>query len=242
MQLTRCPTCHARIDLESIIQDAAGRELLGLVTRLPDVVCLPLVSYLGLFRSEQRDLPNDRALRLATETLALCADQMPLAAALAETVQAMRLKQDERAFKPLANHNYLKRVLESVVARPTALVSINRDANSLAAPFKPMSKTAQAIETLKSFPSPTDVPEWFTRTVCGSLAELMLMSLEGVPAHDTLPLVAERWLGELFPKRAWRQNCRFRGAKRLRDAFIASADERQRWPALRDVLDRVPSE
>lgn len=237
MQLTRCPTCHVRIDLESLIQDAAGRELLGLVARLPDMLCMPLVTYLGLFRSARRDLSNDRALRLASDVLALCADQMQLAAALTETVQAMRIKQDEGAFTPLANHNYLKRVLESVSARPPALAIING-----ATPIKPVSKTAQAIELLTTYPSPADVPDWFTRTVCGSLAELMLMSLEGVPAHDTLGLVAARWLTELWPKRVWRQENRFTGARRLHAAIIAAAEHAKRWPAVRDVLDRVPSE
>lgn len=239
MQLTRCPTCHTRIDLEGLIQDAAGRELLGLVARLPDALCLPLVTYLGLFRPPTRDLANDRALRLATEALALEADPARLGTALAETVQAMRAKQDGGGFKALANHNYLQRVLESVGARPpTALVS--RDVNGLSAPVKPISKTAQAIDMLRDYPPPPEVPRWFVRTVCGSLAELMLMSLEGVPAHDTLQLVAARWLAELWPKREWRQDSRFRGAKRLRDAIIAAADERHRWPAVRDVLDRVP--
>lgn len=239
MQLTRCPTCHARIDLESLIQDAAGRELLGLVAKLPDALCMPLVSYLGLFRAAQRDLANDRALRLAGEVLALGADPVPLGAALAETVQSIRAKGDT---KPLGNHNYLRRVLESVAARPAAALTVfTPGVNTVAAPIKPASKTAQAIELLRNYPAPADVPEWFTRTVCGALAELVLMSLEGVPAHDTLGLVAERWLTELWPKRAWRQGCRFRGAKRLRDAVIASAEERHRWPSVRDVLDRVPS-
>lgn len=240
MQLTRCPTCHARIDLESLIQDAAGRELLGLVAKLPDLLCMPLVIYLGLFRAAQRDLANDRALRLASEVLDMGADPVALGAALAETVQAIRAKQDS---KPLANHNYLKRVLESVAARPAAAPAmyVSRDANTLSAPVKPVSKTAQAIELLRNYPTPANVPEWFTRTVCGALAELVLMSLEGVPAHDTLGLVAERWLAELWPKRTWQVDCRFMGARRLRAAFITAAEERHRWPAVRDVLDRVPT-
>lgn len=243
MQLTRCPTCHARIDLESLIQDAAGRELLGLIAKLPDVLCMPLVTYLGLFRAATRDLANDRALRLALEVLELGAEHLQLAAAMTETVQAMRKKQDEGGFKPLSDHKYLKRVLESVVARPASALAVyvSRQTNTLAAPVKPASKSAQAVELLRNYPAPPDLPEWFVRTVCGALAELVLMSLEGVPAHDTLPMIADRWLTELWPKRAWQKDSRFMGAKRLRDAIIAAAEEHHRWPSVRGVLDRVPT-
>ena len=113
MQLARCPICHSRINLEALIQDEAGRELLALLIDLDTLIGAALVSYLGLFRSPSRDLANDRALRLARETLSL-GDPTRLSIALAETVEALRNKQPH---KPLTNHNYLKRVLESVEAR-----------------------------------------------------------------------------------------------------------------------------
>ena len=113
MRLTRCPICHSRISLEALVQDEAGRELLALVARLDTETGAALVSYLGLFRPASRDLANERALRLAGETLALvlAADTARLAIALSETVEALRGKQPRR---PLKNHNYLRRVLESV--------------------------------------------------------------------------------------------------------------------------------
>ena len=113
MQLARCPICHSRINLEALVQDQAGRELLALLVDLDTLTGAALVSYLGLFRSPRRDLANDRALRLARETLSL-GDPTRLSIALGETVEALRNKQPQ---KPLANHNYLKRVLESVEAR-----------------------------------------------------------------------------------------------------------------------------
>ena len=238
MQLSRCPVCHSRIHLESLCQDEAGRELLGLLTQLDTGTGAALVTYLGLFRPATRDLANDRALRLATEVAELGDGGFPphLGAALAETVQSMRAKQDEGSFKPLTNHNYLKRVLESVETRPAG----NTALSAPQAARKPVSKTAQGIELLKTWPVPEGMPEWFVRTVCGSLAELMLMGLEGVPAFDTLPLVAERWLNELWPKREWKKNCRFRGAARLHTAFVQAAEHRGRWPTAKDVLEGVP--
>ena len=112
MQLGRCPICHNRIALEAVVQDEAGRELLALLATTDKAVGTALVSYLGLFRSTKRDLANDRALKLAKEALQL-AQGPQLLPALTHTLETMRAKQQSGQFKPLANHNYLKRVLES---------------------------------------------------------------------------------------------------------------------------------
>jgi len=242
MQLSRCPICHARIGLDTLCQDEAGRELLGLLAGLDAIEGSALVTYLGLFRPETRDLANDRALRLAREALAVHTDKAIVTTAMAETVRSMRTKQDGGGFKPLTNHRYLLSVLDTVSARGTALMPIQNGVNALVNPTaKPVSKTAQAIEFLKEYPTPADMPDWFTRTVCGSLAELLMLGLDNMPAYDTLPIIAERWLNELWPKRQWRKDCRFRGAKRLRDAFILAAESKHRWPSVGDVLGNVPS-
>jgi hypothetical protein len=238
MQLTRCPVCHARIGLDQLIQDEAGRELLALVARMPDWLAAPLVSYLGLFRPATRDLANDRAFRLAREVLELSGEQQ-LAQALTDTVQAMRVKQDQGGFKPLSNHNYLKQVLESVSTRGTTGTSL-MPVQGGAAPMGSRSKTAQTIDMLANYPTPLGIDEWFTRTVCGSLAELMIMGLDNVPAADTMPLVVGRFLTELWPKRQWRQESHLHGARRLRSAFMLAA-EAKRWPSSRDVLAHVPT-
>ncbi len=116
MQLTRCPVCHSRIDLEALVQDNAGRELLALLAQQDASTGTALVTYLGLFRPAKRDLTNDRALKLARETLALEAAQW-LTPALQETVYALREKRRQGDVRPLTNHNYLKSVLASVIER-----------------------------------------------------------------------------------------------------------------------------
>lgn len=114
--LGRCPVCHSQISLEAVCQDEAGRELLGVLANLPGEASRALVQYLGLFRPEKRDLSNDRALRLAREALALCADSLRLSAAMSETVEAIRAKSGA---VPMKNHNYLRRVLDGMpVAMP----------------------------------------------------------------------------------------------------------------------------
>lgn len=112
MNLGRCPVCHSRLHLDALVQDESGRDLLALLAKLDRTAGAALVSYLSLFRSKQRDLANDRALRIAQEALDL-APINQLLPALVQTVEQMRLKQQAGSFKPLANHNYLKQVLSN---------------------------------------------------------------------------------------------------------------------------------
>ena len=108
MKLGRCPTCHGHLDLVSMMEDDAGRELLALISRLPPKLTRALLTYLTLFRPGTRDLALSRTLTLAEEALALTRDQDTLAVAMAETVESIRSK---GAGKPMKNHNYLKQVL-----------------------------------------------------------------------------------------------------------------------------------
>lgn len=114
MKLTRCPICHSQIQLEALVQDEAGRQLMAALVPLTPEHGTALVSYIGLFRAHNRDLANDRALRLIREVLELGGAE--IAPALAEVVEVMRSKaqQAQAAWKPLSNHNYLKRVIEGM--------------------------------------------------------------------------------------------------------------------------------
>jgi Glu-tRNA(Gln) amidotransferase subunit E-like FAD-binding protein len=116
----RCPVCHAEAALEAWAEDEAAREMMALLSTLDATLGRPLVAYLGLFRSKTRALAWDRAVRLARDVLALELDEAVLAQALSETVEAMRQKREAGDIRPLENHNYLKRVAESVAARGVA--------------------------------------------------------------------------------------------------------------------------
>lgn len=137
MKLGRCPVCHSHISFESMVQDQSARELIGLFAGLDDALGRALAGYLGLFRSQQRDLPFDRALRLANQVLDLTQDTARLSAALAETVTAIRAKTPA---KPMKNHNYLKQVLANTEA-PAALPAVREH-------LAPRSQTAKAINAL----------------------------------------------------------------------------------------------
>ncbi len=141
MQIS-CPCCHARFSVEAVVQDDAARELFALLAEHGAIV-RPLFGYLGLFRSASRALAWDRTLKLAREVVALAGDAA-LHDALWEVVASFAEKRAQPGWKPLANHNYLKRVLESVAARG---VQVERD--PAAAGRRMQSKTGQALEALE---------------------------------------------------------------------------------------------
>jgi hypothetical protein len=148
MQLN-CPCCHARFPLESALQDDAAREVNGLLVTLQPQLMRPLISYIGLFRAAGRQLAWERALRLMQETVNLAPCHVPaLEAALIDTVAAMDEKRAMPGWKPLATHNYLKRVLESTTARMDATVALN-PGQMQPVTTAPRSKTGQAVVALE---------------------------------------------------------------------------------------------
>jgi hypothetical protein len=140
-----CPYCHAQFSIDALTQDEAARELLAM-----RAVMLPsLLPYLTLFRAPKRALAFDRAVKLAKEVMALShIDPVRLEMALANTVEALRLKRDGGSIKPLKDHKYLQAVLESTRTEDRGtryeggLETQERTA--------PTSKTARAIGRLQS--------------------------------------------------------------------------------------------
>ena len=124
MKLCRCPVCHSDIHLDALLEDDAGREILGIITNLRGDNARALVSYIGLFRPERSALSNGRALRLMKDVLEMYQPSPLLAHALNETVQAvMKNRRETRNVVALTNHNYLKKVYEG--AKPLFAVVRN---------------------------------------------------------------------------------------------------------------------
>lgn len=142
MQLTRCPLCHARISLDALVQDEAGRELMKLVVGLDTETATHAVAYIGLFRSASRDLANHKALVLLKEVLVLS----PSNVALRITVDNLR----DKASKPLTNHNYLKSVMATQSQQQShALSVVSSDKHR--ARTAPPSNTAMALQALEDW-------------------------------------------------------------------------------------------
>ena len=129
MKLCRCPICHSDIHLDALLEDDAGREMLGIITNLKGNNARALVSYIGLFRPEKSALSNGRALKLMQEVLEMYQPSPLLAHALNETVQAvMKNRRETRNVVALTNHNYLKKVYEG--AKPLFAVVRNEQGQS----------------------------------------------------------------------------------------------------------------
>lgn len=131
------------------LDNDASRELMALMLQLERDLSRSLAAYLGLFRSKTRALAWERALRIAREVLEL-GDARLLAPALSETVETMRAKQQGEAWRPLTNHNYLKRVMETVATRPVASTGAVTVWGEKTTPAQApaASKTAQAVARL----------------------------------------------------------------------------------------------
>lgn len=113
MKLARCPVCHSNIHLDQLVQDDAGRQLLGIISKLGYRMGPALVAYLAMFRPAKQDLTNAKALALVTETLELCSNHAVLSEALQDTVSSIQAGRIQGQVKQLTNHNYLKKVLTS---------------------------------------------------------------------------------------------------------------------------------
>lgn len=77
MQIT-CPCCFARYALDVAAQDDAARELNALLAKLDKDVSIPLVIYIGLFRSRARAVDRWPALRQFLDNLPQRPDQLKL--------------------------------------------------------------------------------------------------------------------------------------------------------------------
>jgi len=234
MKLT-CPSCHAIHSLEAFIQDAAGRELLGTLAKAPPGLFWPLSNYLGLFRSAKRALANDRALRLAREVLAIDADSGRLAAALAETVEAMRVKRDAGQIQPLKNHNYLLRVLESTPEGGHLVASEGpRVPAAPQARGRGPARMATAEEALAAW----SAGDLLCAEVAGGLLALLARRKGNAPAAEEIDRTASAWLNALERARLGGDD---EDLDRVRRAFSALLKKGgQWWPQPEDLVAELP--
>jgi len=144
MQLN-CPNCQHRFALDHASEDECARALFGLLGR---IACgRDLIAYLSLFRPRTQALRWSRALAFADDIEQLIKEygDAPVAIALRDTIDALRPKIAADG-KPLCNHNYFKRVLDSGLNRlPVAGASAATPTRSART-----SKTAQGYVELES--------------------------------------------------------------------------------------------
>jgi len=129
VKLCRCPVCHSDIHLDALLEDDAGREMLGIISNLKGGNARALVSYIALFRPEKAALSNGRALKLMREVLEMYQPSPLLSHALTETVSGvMKNRRETRNMVALTTHNYLKKAYEG--AKPLFAVVRNEQGKS----------------------------------------------------------------------------------------------------------------
>lgn len=241
-----CPCCHAKYPLEAALDGEAAGELQLLLAQAGPLA-RPLIAYLGLFRSKTRALSFDRAVRLAAEVLALSADGRQLALALAETVEAIRAKRDQGQIKPLTNHNYLRRVLESVGADPRvcpdprvrpdppACPDWTDQGAHMGAPLRdpaPTGKRARAIADLAQW----GAGDWLRGRIADGLAALVALGLEGAPGADVITRTADVW------HHVMAGSCGIEAvdSQRVKSAFSGLIKAVEKWPEPKAIWAHMP--
>lgn len=219
-----CPLCHGAFSIEALCQDQAGRDLLCLVAKVGPVAPA-LLAYLSLFRSEKRALAYDRALRLATEVLELPSGPGRLAAALAETVEALRSKREQGQAKPLKNHNYLKRVLESLPENMPATAPV-------CAPMVPASKVGRAMVMLEEWAG----GDWLRVGIAAGLSACLAQNLRSQPATEIITKTADTWYLALAQHLTTEEV----DQPRLVRAFELLLPKLEEWPAPRRLFEFLP--
>ena len=228
----RCPVCHSSNSLEAYAADEAGRELLKLLAGSGPLF-RPLVGYLGLFRPASRDLSHERALRLAGEVLELAADPRAMAAALAETVEAMRVKRERGDVRPLKNHNYLKQVLGSVADRAEIIPQNIPSASVNEIAPAPRGKRAQAVASLAEWGR----GDWLRSQIADGLAALVALGLEGTPGADMICRTADVWHHVL----AGSCSVETLDAERVQRGFSGLLKAVESWPEPKAIFREMPA-
>jgi len=232
----RCPVCHSANSLEAYTEDAAQRELLALLGQHSQLFW-PMASYLGCFRSPSRDLSASRALKLAREVLALIADQSALAVALSETVEAMRGKREAGDVRPLKNHNYLKRVLESTLAIPGTSLQIPSGTPARRG-RKSAGLVAEAV--LQEWTG----NDWLRIEISNGLLALLALPLYKSPDPQTIDRTASLWEMELRKGRIIlvEEIDRLRVQKGFASLLSAVKERFPEPSVLRDLMPRRPEQ
>ena len=84
-----------------------------------------------------------------------------------------------------------------------------------------------------------EIPRWFRDTVANGLQRFIALSLAGTPPAETIKLTAATWCDLLWNcGKAWDPDL---DARRIEAGFVTLANQIDRWPAPRQLLQHLPS-
>ncbi len=156
---TRCPNCGSTLSLDALISHDAARDALTAAFRLSGALGKALVKYLGLFRSDSRDLSMDRVAKLLLELQPDIESQRimrnrqiydaPIDAWIWAIEQTVIARDQGRLQTPLKTHGFLYEVITSYKPDSTAAI-VDRATPALPSAM-PQSKVMKSIQALERF-------------------------------------------------------------------------------------------
>mgnify|MGYP005854276969 CR=1 FL=1 len=154
MRIT-CPSCGAVTSLEAAANDKSARQVAVFFGKLPPRVASALPSYLAMFRPSKQGLRWGRVEKILSELAPMILEGFvenrrrcrPSAEIWAAAIQQVA----ERSLnRPLANHNYLKKVAADLFERADARWEAERDTEQRKGQAAPARPTAPELSPLDS--------------------------------------------------------------------------------------------
>ena len=153
---TRCPACGATTSLDALLgHSEASRAFVAAINLVGDLA-KPIIQYLGMFRSENRDLTFERASKLLNELAAdINANQIkrghhfhpaPKAAWIWAINTIIERRDQGKLQLPFKNHGYLYEVITSYKPEYTPGTNLPPNEGGLRGVNKPKSRNERAAD------------------------------------------------------------------------------------------------
>ena len=202
---TRCPACGATTSLDALLgHSEASRAFVAAINLVGDLA-KPIIQYLGMFRSENRDLTFERASKLLNELAAdINANQIkrghhfhpaPKAAWIWAINTIIERRDQGKLQLPFKNHGYLYEVLTSYKPEYTPGTTPPPNEGGLRGVNKPKSRNERSADQAEHERQKHERPAM-------SFAELIMQaneekkaiaqsSLKNIPQEQLFPPVAK---------------------------------------------------
>lgn len=156
---TRCPNCGASFSLDALISHDAARDALAAAFKVSGTLGKALIKYLGLFRSDSRDLSMDRVAKLLLELQPDIEAQRiqrnrtlyeaPIDAWIWAIEQTVTARDQGRLQTPLKTHGFLYEVITSY--KPENNSMLIEQTKPAVPQLNAQSKVMNSIQSLEKF-------------------------------------------------------------------------------------------
>lgn len=165
--ITRCPNCHSKNSLDTILAYTEAGKMLGTALRALGELEKPLAQYLGLFRPATQDLSLERANKILNELITdinrelITRNRQDYPATRATWLWALsevlKAYENKTLIPPLKGHGYLYEVITRFKPEPVAIAyntELKHSSQSVSASgvFRSTAPAPRARPALKGIP------------------------------------------------------------------------------------------